>query len=93
MKPFLVRTASGFMLRCRGRKFVAASESPEAAPPLPGPGRPREPGSCRLWSALALVALAAACFGLSCLAYAHLAAACEAVPVEPLGDLWDGTIP
>ncbi len=42
---------------------------------------------------LSLVATLAAVFGLSCLAYAHLAASCQRAAQGPLGELWGGILP
>ncbi len=42
---------------------------------------------------LSLVAALAAVFGLSCLAYAHLAASCQRAAQGPLGELWGGILP
>jgi hypothetical protein len=46
-----------------------------------------------VWLAVSLVAMLAATFGLSCLAYSHLAAESERTTQGPLGELWNGVLP
>jgi hypothetical protein len=46
-----------------------------------------------LWVVFVLIALVAAGFTLSCLAYHRLAATSAPGPIEHVGEHWDGTVP
>lgn len=46
-----------------------------------------------VWLTVALLAMLAATFGLSCLAYSHLAADSRRATQGPLGELWNGVLP
>lgn len=70
------------------RKNLVASYVPASRPVAAGDGVLHT-----VWLAVSLVAILVATFGLSCLAYSHLAAESERATQGPLGELWNGVLP